>query len=69
MRAFICDYAKISPDVLVNLVTTKILGAWGAYVDIDENRFELHVLEPFKTVKVDWTQAREVISPYLYTGE
>ena len=66
MRTFICDYAKISPDVLTNLVTTKILGAWSIYVDIDEDCFKLHVFEPFKSVKVDWAKAIEILTPYLY---
>ena len=68
MREFICDYSKISPAVLEKKITLEVHGAWGAWSDIDEDKFEFRILEPFKSVKVDWDKVAEIINPYLYRG-
>lgn len=68
MREFICDYSKIAPDVLANLITTKICTAWATWHDINEDCFELDILEGFRTVPTNWTEVQKIINPYLYKG-
>ena len=68
--SYICDYATISPILLMYKVDSKIRATFSTYKDLDEDRFVLHVfpmdgegLSPADSAKV-----AEIVNPYIFRG-
>ena len=69
MREFICDYALISPAILVDRVCEAMLTAFAYFADLDEDRFIICVDSPFVNESAsaeDLAIAEELITPYLW---
>lgn len=71
MMSFICDYATISPLILMYKVDSSIRASFSTYEDIDEDRFRLNVfpmdgncLSPADSAKV-----AEIVNPYIFNSE
>lgn len=70
MLSCICDYATISPILLMYKVDSAIRATFSTCEDIDEDRFVLHVfpidgdiLSPADSAKV-----MEIVNPYIFRG-
>lgn len=66
---YICDYAKVAPDVLVNcIINATDRMVWAYFTDIDEDFFRIDVFNPYEGEDLtaeDATWAYELIKPYL----
>ena len=72
MRTYVCDYATISPIVLVNSITNDgVCGnAWADFYDVDEDVFVLRVYSVFGEANADltaeeWKTVEDFVKPYL----
>ena len=70
MLSYICDYATVSPIILMYKVDSAIRATFSTYEDLDEDRFVLHVfpmdgdiLSPADSAKV-----AEIVNPYIFRG-
>lgn len=71
MKTYICDYALISPAVLADRITFMCDQAWSNWLDIDEDRFELHVFSVFENEELSAEELARVdalVKPFLYEG-
>ena len=68
--SFVCDYAKVSPTVLMYTVDHKLKNrAFSTYEDMDEDIFVLHVLPYEKGVilsPAECATLAETVNPYLF---
>ncbi len=62
MKTYICDYASISPDTMVDAIEYAFPGASAIWRDIDEDSFEVVVVG----VSGEWMdELDDVVAPYL----
>lgn len=72
MRTYVCDYATISPVVLVNAIINDdiFVNAWADFYDVDEDVFVLRVYPVFGEENADltaeeWRLVENLVKPYL----
>lgn len=72
MRTYVCDYATVSPVVLVNAIINDdiFVNAWADFYDVDEDVFVLRVYPVFGEENVDltaeeWRLVENLVKPYL----
>ena len=72
MRTYVCDYATVSPAVLVNTIINDdiFVNAWADFYDVDEDVFVLRVYPVFGEENTDltaeeWRLVENLVKPYL----
>ena len=72
MRTYVCDYATISPVVLVNTIINNdvFVNAWADFYDANEDVFILRVYPVFsgKDAEItaeEWRLVEDFVKPYL----
>lgn len=72
MRTYVCDYATVSPVVLVNAIINDdiFVNAWADFYDVDEDVFVLRVYPVFGEENTDltaeeWRLVENLVNPYL----
>lgn len=65
MKTYICDYASISPDTLVDAIEYAFPGATAIWMDKDEDSFEVTV---YGVSGEFMNELDDVLAPYLLTN-
>lgn len=67
MLSYICDYAIVSPILLMYKVDSAIRATFSTYEDLDEDRFILHVFPMDGKVlsPADSAKVAEIVNSYI----